>query len=555
MLNTYKYSSILILGLLSQISVAQEVKNEQQQSSEIEVIRPYKPILAEAVKLRRSPDLDNLQAYRAKFDYLLINRKLETNVDIQKLEAQKLAAVKEAELHPYFLRAGIGNLSTLYAEGYFGTGKDEALQSAAYFKHINNSGQLLNQKESISQVSVYGRSIGENSTLNGRINFEKHGLYFYGIDPSQANPNPEKQNFNFIELEGDIVKRFSNAENAWNYAAKANFYLWNDKFDAKENVLTLSAYFNRRFDNLNVGIAANTEIGTSKDLNYSFSNNLLRLNPHLKFQTNGVNITAGINVVQEFGMNSKSRIFPAIHADFELIPDFLQIFAEVKGDVNRNSLKKLTDENPFLNRNIYIQNSVDKLTFSGGIKGTGGPGFGYKAKFYSKQINNFALFQNSVATTHMFDVIYDNGTLKNIGLEGEISVQVSDQLKWTGRVNFDDYKPETESFAYYKPQLSVNSNLLYQITPKIGFQANVVIQDDLKAKQWIGQPDPLTNNIDYQIITLKGFVDLGVGATYKINNKFGAFLNINNVLNTKYSKYLYYNVNGINAFGGISYSF
>ena len=37
----------------------------------------------------------------------------------------------------------------------------------------------------------------------------------------------------------------------------------------------------------------------------------------------------------------------------------------------------------FLNSNIAIKNSVEKLSISGGIKGTGGPGFGYKARFYT----------------------------------------------------------------------------------------------------------------------------------------------------------------------------
>ncbi len=558
MLNHYKIYSIGFFSLLSSLAVAQDVKNEQKQSSEIEVIRPYKPILAEAVKLRRSPDLENLQAYRAKFDYQLISRKLETNVDIEKLEAQKLATVKEPTLHPYFLRAGLGNLNTMYAEGYFGNAKDEALQAATYFKHLNQSGSLLNQKESRSKVSLYGRSIGEKSTLNGRLNYERHGLYFYGVDPLQSNPSPEQQNFNFVELEGDLVKRFSQEVDAFNYAIKANFSLWSDKYNAKENLLSISSYFNKRSNNFNIGLGANAELGNNKDLNTSFANHIIRLNPHLQFKTNEVNITAGVNVVQELGDQSKTRIFPNIHADVELIPEYLQLFAVLKGDVERNSLKKFTDENPFLGPQIQVQNSVEKLNFSLGLKGSGGPGFGYKVRFYSREITDAAFFQNNILKSRVFQVIYDPGTLKNVGLEGEISIQVSDQLKWTGKVNFDDYKPATEEAAYYKPQLRVNSNLMYQITPKIGFQANVVIQDDIKAKQFTPNPsitNPNPSFAAYQVATLKGFVDLGLGATYKINNKFGAFVNVNNVFNTKYSKYLYYNVFGINAFGGISYSF
>ena len=67
-------------------------QTEKTVSEEIEVIRPYKPVLAEAVKLRRSPDLNNIATYKAKFNYSLTDRKLELNSDIQKLQAQQVGS-------------------------------------------------------------------------------------------------------------------------------------------------------------------------------------------------------------------------------------------------------------------------------------------------------------------------------------------------------------------------------------------------------------------------------------------------------------------------------
>ncbi len=545
---------------------AQEVKPpEKVVSSEIEVIRPYKPILAEAVKLRRSPDLDNLKTYKAKFSYSLTDRKLELNTDIQKLQAQQLADEQADVLVNNYVKGGFGNLGTFLAEGYVGIGKDEALQTGAFFRHFSQSGKLNKQNENTQQLSVFGRSIGDKATLNGRLNYERHGLFFYGIDEAKPllNTDPEKQSFNFIELEGEVVNRFTTDENALSYAAKANLYFFNDKFDAKEQTFSLSTYLNKRIRDFNVGLAANTEIGNTKDFSTKVSNNILRLNPYLKLQASGVSITAGINFVQEFGAFSSTRIFPAITADFTLIPDFLQVFGEVKGDVNRSSLKNFTDENPFLNSNINIQNSVEKLSISAGIKGTGGPGFGYKARFYSKKITDMPLFVNNFTKFNKFDVIYDFGDMKVLGLEGELSVQVSDNLRWTAKLNIDDYQPASEQETYFKPQLRVGSNLIYNINKKLTFDANVVIQDDSKAKIYLTNPipssssyyPPVPNFTNENIVTVKGFVDLGVGAAYKINPKFGAFIKINNLLNTNYSKYVYYRVNGLNAFGGISYSF
>ncbi|WP_214229224.1 TonB-dependent receptor [Pedobacter sp. B4-66] len=559
--STLFFITAAALGLKAQDTKTTEKKTDDKAvTEEIEVVRPYKPILAEAVKLRRSPDLNDIKTYKAKFNYSLTDRKLELNSDINKLQAQEVVAAKQEELINNYVKGGFGSAQTIFGEAYINIGRDEAMQAGGYFQHFSQSGKLNKQQSSQQKLSVFGRSIGDVVTLSGRVNFQRNGLYFYGIDKENPtlNPNPEKQTLNFFEAEGELVNKYTEDPDALSYALKLNGYIWSDKFNAKENSVVLNGYVNKRISSFNLGLAASTEFGSTKDELVSVGNNLLKLNPYIRLQASGVKITAGINFVQEFGAFSSTRIFPAVTADFTLIPDYLQIFGEVKGDVNRNSLKQFTDDNPFLNNNITIRNSIEKLSISGGIKGTGGPGFGYKARVYHKSIEDMPLFVNNFSNFNKFDVIYDFGTMKLIGLEGELSVQVSDALKWTGKLNFEDYKPAAETQSWFKPQMRLSSDLSYVINKKVTLNASVAIQDDSKAKIYTAAPanpyytpDPNTE----RVVTVKGFVDLGAGVSYKINNKFSAFARANNLLNTSYSRYLHYEVIGLNVFGGISYSF
>lgn len=545
---------------------AQETKTTEKKTEEksviedIEVVRPYKPILAEAVKLRRSPDLNDVKTYKAKFNYNLTERKLELNSDINKLQAQQVAEERKAELINNYVKGAIGSAGTLLAEGYVNMGDDPALEAGAYFQHLGQSGKLNKQKADQQKLSVFGRTIGDLATLSGRVNFQRNGLYFYGIDKSNPtlNPDPERQVLKFFEAEGEVVNKFTDDPDAFSYAAKANGYAWSDKFDAKESSIILNGYMNKRINSFNLGLASSVEFGSTKDELTAVGNNIFKLNPYIKLQTNGVTINAGINFVQEFGDVSSSRIFPAVTADFTMIPDYLQIFGELKGDVNRNSLKQFTDENPFLNSNIFIKNSIEKLSISGGIKGTGGPGFGYKAKIYHKRIEDMPLFVNNFSNFNKFDVIYDFGTTKLTGVEGEISVQVSNALKWTSKINIEEYKPAAETQSWFKPQMRLTSDLRLNITESLGLNASVAIQSDSRAKVYLAAPSNpyLTPKREEEtLVSVRGFVDLGAGASYKINNKFAAFARINNLLNTSYSKYLYYEMIGMNIFGGISYSF
>jgi len=558
--------STLILATTAISAQAQETKTtdkkkeEKTINEEIEVVRPYKPVLAEAVKLRRSPDLNDNKTYKAKFNYTLTERKLELNSDINKLQAQQLTDEQRAELINNYLKAGFGSATTTLAEGYFSNGRDEALQVGAFFRHFGQEGKLIGQKYNQQQLSVFGRSIADQATFSGKLNYQRNGTYFYGLDQNNlpVNFNPEKQSFNFIEAEGEVVNKFSPDPDALSYAAKINGYLWNDKFSAKENAIIINGYVNKRISTFNLGLAAGADFGSTKDALRSVSNNILRLNPYIRLQTNGVNITAGINFVQEFGTVSTSRIFPAVTADFTVIPDYLQLFGEVKGDVNRTSMKQLTDDNPFLNNNIEIKNSIEKLSISAGIKGTGGPGFGYKIKAYHKEITDMPLFVNNFSAANKFDVIYDFGTMKLTGIEGQISVQVSDDLNWTGGLILEQYKPSSETESWYKPTARVNSNLRYNFNKQLSFDAAVAIQGQSKAKLYTSAPASpyvLPNTSLERVVNVKGFVDLGVGANYQINTKFSVFLKANNLLNTENARYLYYQAIGVNVFGGLTYSF
>jgi len=148
--------------------------------------------------------------------------------------------------------------------------------------------------------------------------------------------------------------------------------------------------------------------------------------------------------------------------------------------------------------------------------------------------------------------------MKLTGLEGEISVQVSDALKWTGKLNIEDYKPAAETQSWFKPKMRISSDFMYAITKQITLNAAVALQDDSKAKVYSAAPASpylVPDLANETVVTVKGFVDLGVGASYKINNKFSAFARANNLFNKKYSKYLYYEAIGMNIFGGVAYSF
>ena len=67
-----------------------------------------------------------------------------------------------------------------------------------------------------------------------------------------------------------------------------------------------------------------------------------------------------------------------------------------------------------------------------------------------------------------------------------------------------------------------------------------------------GGPVLLSNNTD---ATLKGGNDLSAGIELVINKRFSAWLNLNNIFDNKYQRWLNYPVYGLNILGGVTFKF
>ncbi|MHB8206478.1 MAG: hypothetical protein ACYDDY_03715, partial [Mucilaginibacter sp.] len=103
-------------------------KNNNALSEEIIVTTDYKPVLADAVKIRRNPDLEDATPYKAPLTYAPIDIRLEQNSDIRQLDAMKMPSQRDSIPSNNFIQVGLGNLKTTYGEGYFSTGPDQGLQ-------------------------------------------------------------------------------------------------------------------------------------------------------------------------------------------------------------------------------------------------------------------------------------------------------------------------------------------------------------------------------------------------------------------------------------------
>ncbi|MBS1530013.1 MAG: TonB-dependent receptor [Bacteroidetes bacterium] len=532
-------------------------QNDNNLTEEIIVTTNYKPVLADAVKIRINPDLSDKTPFKAPLTYVTLDKRLERNTDIKQLEAMKMPPEVDSVLSNNYARLGLGNFKTTYGEVYVNNGKDEGLQLGAFAKHLAQSSSNLNKQNEIrDEVGVFARGVTDENSFTGRLNYSRLGTNFYGFD--QANPpgafTPLAQHFNTFSGEGEITKNYKDEPNAFTYAVKLNGYIWNDAFQAKENNIVLTGFLNETVNQFYAGLGASLDLSTQQDSAYSISNNILRLNPYLKFQGDNYKIDAGLNLAREFGFSSRAFIFPSVKAEFQVIPKYVRIFAEASGDVNKSSLRDFSVINPYMGQDITIINSVDKLDLSVGLKGMLAPGLGFKATVFRNSVKDLPMFVsnfNASRTNNTFQVIYDNGNSRVTGFNGELDFKASDDFDLFGRVEFRNYVLATEAQPWNLPKFKLTAGTVIHITSQLSVNATLLYRGSTFDRTVTTNGATTTTTF----IPISGFADLNGGVEYKLNSRFSIFGQVNNILNTTNQVWLYYPNYGFNIFGGVGVHF
>lgn len=565
-----RYSLFLGISVVSLTALGQvqDTVTKPPTIEEIEVIRDYKPILADAVKIRRSPDLSNIRVYQPELKYSGLNQRIDIPSGLYQLRIHEMPPVRPENMTNNYAKIGLGNLNTYLGELYINSGEDETMQVGGFAKLYNRKGDLKGQKFSNQQVGIFGRKVLDQVSLNGEIGYNRLGTAFYGFNPARpdANLDPSNQAYNDLYFNAELLKNYIPMDDDISYSAKVAGYLFSDKYDASEKSIALSGYFNKKMESFSVGLNASVDFTSVHDTKYKMGNSIARINPYVRIFGDSYRLTLGGTLAMEFGDFSSTNLFPAAELEYDMVPKYVTLFGGVKGDVVKTSIRELAKINPYLNENLNIINQTEKIHGFAGVKGNAGATVGYKASVSYKKIENFPLLVNSETNATRFDLIYDSekDDTSVLGLEGELNIRVSETVNLGGRANYNKYSMGLEERAWFLPKFQMTSYGRINVSDKLFIDGEVLFNSATSAKVYkevdasLPLPDPTepgTSVKNYSIKSMRSFVDLGGAIEYRIDKTFGIYVRANNILGKKYERFLYYPNLGLNVIGGINYSF
>lgn len=513
-------------------------------TDKVDIIKNYEAQLLDANKLNVTPTLPPLDTSTKYQDYVVPPRPVKVKYDAPKLKPLGMkTGTKEEQYHGYF-KGGGGVPTSVYGELGYGFGVKDKFDARIWGRHHQaNFKNRENQRFSNTDVQIDGNGmINKKTALEGKIGYSYDRVHFYGYDDSLYTYDAERVRQNFQTI--DVGFRVFNGERNdadLNYFVAPKYYNLKDNYSNKENGLDLAFGASKWFADKHVfRLALRTDFTTFRDTAKQQLNNIY-IQPSFTLHAGPVRFKIGGN----FASNRDIfHIYPDAELAVRVFGDGIQLFVGANGDLRKNTYRTMSDYNPFVQiRNSELRNT-DYRNYFGGVRGNLG-WINYTIQGGYATAGDLALYQTSFTSEGItrFDVLYDTARITNI--QGTVILKPTKDITVTGTLSQNIFKMSNALAAWGLPGLEGNFNGEYRLLDsRAAFKANLYIADRI-------------NRRDENAIPGKdgALFDFGLGGSYRFSKYFGAFLDINNILNNRRERWHNYPIYGTNVLVGLTARF
>lgn len=544
MMTNNKSVFAVLIGLL--LATTQAFSQKILPGESVDVIKSFDARLLESSKISVSPVLPPLDTSIKVQDYNVPTRPLNVKYDAPKLRPIGMKTGKKEDIYNGFAKLGGGVPTALWAEaGYAGAYK-EIFDGKVWFRHHQQSADkaLENQKFFKNEGLVTGNYyINEKLAVEGKLGYTYDRVHFYGYDHTMDTFSAERvrQDYKIFDFAGRLYNK-ERTDADLNFSIAPKFYFMNDFYSNKETGFDLGLAATKWFNEKHpLRFVIRTDFTSFNDTVTQNLNNIY-LQPSFTFHSDMVKVKIGGNFVSNRDVFS---VFPDVELGLRVFGDGFQIFAGATGDLRKNTYRSMAAYNPFIDiRSSRLRNTrLD--SYYGGLKGDFG-WLEYSGQVAYNKASNLALFQTIYTFENItrFRAVYDTVTMVN--LQGAVKIKLLKNLVINGTLSQNlSMDPANEGKAWGLPKTEGNFSGLYTLLEgKASVKANAYIADGI----WF---------VDREGIRRQGGVlfDLGFGGTYNFSKNFGAFLDVNNILNNKRARWADYPMIGTNFMAGITARF
>lgn len=458
----------------------------------------------------------------------------------------------QKKLYGNYIKAGMGNYFTSYAEAFFNNKRSEKYNYGIHIKHLAaRIGRVDEQNSGNSQNELnftYKYFIKKN-VLSGSINLQQSQVHFYGYKPFiTMTPSKDQilQRFHLLNAQVGYTNKPSMNKNSFELGVEYHYLA--DRYQAteKEIDLQIQNYTTvNPFQQLIFKAAASASVRS--DSEGSQNRNLVQTELAYQLANDKIKLQFGGKVATHNDTLGKMpiwNIYPKLYFSWNTWKNKLNFYAGLEGGMQKRSLQKMIHENPFLAANVNLSHTNQLWESFAGIQTQLSSPLNWLIKASYGRYQNLHFFINDERNPSKFIIQYEIQTVPVFQIMNEVGLNFK-RFRTSLKTEFFQYNLQTLDAAWHRPLLANTLSLAYRYENKLSIQSSLYHLSGIAA----------FDIRKLESVDIQNIIDLSMQIDYAFNATWSIFFKGNNLLAQPYQRYLYYDVRTLELLGGITFAF
>lgn len=532
-------AGILLLGFTNSYAQTDSTRNQGEiLTGEVVIEKDKKIVLPQADKIF-------LRSEPKTFSNDPLNLTFEINEPLFEWPDYKSDVPFRETTDPYplaefqnYVKLGYGNFnSPLFEAGLFQSFGAFDSRSKLFYESFN-SGPVKgdNSGNSIAGIDLSGDYKLTSLSITPFITYSRREYNYYGTMASTGFPdNPDDASISDFDLSVNL----KGGKEDVSYQFKPFFSTVNQQITSnesnKEDVFGVSGAFEYKVDDVfTTGLALDAS-GASYKSGITYDRSLININPWVSYKKDLLRINAGLIVSSgKIAELSETSLYPNIRAEYDLADSWM-VYGFLSGGQSINSLKGMIGENQFLDDSLTLSFSENEFEFGGGIRGNPWKNILIEGSVSYRDVNGMPFFIPSSSDSSRYTLDYDTDAVNVITFKTSLAYMPTSNSTYGASLEVNGYSTESLDKPWHKPGYIFKAYTSHNIKEKLIVSAYLASIGGIRAPA----------NVDFGYLKLAGFTDVGIGAKYLFTKRASAFIDINNLLNNEYQRYLGYPTRGL----------
>lgn len=555
---------LLLSGVASQLLAQKATSGDLNR--QMEVTRAYEPTVGTASKLNIKPNMVDTVALRPEINYHITPNPIAQEFDVIPIKVASVNLDMYKKTYPLYIKAGLGYLSQSLLDLYYTPIQKSNGKLGIYMNHYGSWSKIRNDAEvkapasqTFNKAGVLGEHRFGRYSVSGELgyDFDKVSRYGYSevtlgsITPTfDPSADALKQYFSTVRGRVNFGNSFEDLS-YFNFRMGVDAAHFSDRHDMVQTDLRGYLDLGRLFNNKHE-LTLHTQYDSYSGFkSLTYEDHQITIAPLYRLKTGKFDLGLGFDYTLNIARGgNKNHFFPRLELKLDVTNGYFVPYLEVNGRLISNDYRSLVARNPYVIQGLAMPNTAE-YNARVGIVGSVSSAFSYKLYGGVSRYLNMMMFSNFYSMNYYGNVfvgMVDNGNMWTVG--GDVEGRISGAFSLEGSVQYRGYDIDNLEKAIGMPSISAMLGVKYSYQDKLILK----LGGDLIGKRYFNQTH--TANLTWiDLIPMDPQVVLNFGAEYKLTNKFGLFLNANNLLNSKIYNYGSYPALGINGMVGVTMQF